>query len=155
MVPHIGTRTTSHAILMRQAQLRRIMGQTPKGTGAKHNHPSTHHMTMRLMREAIANTLRGTMMLIHSHTARIIPPMDIKGLAHARQNRIILLLISLYTAISVATAMKQTPTVHVTDTQTSAIHHKKPIEDAITKNQDNKQATATALLRIAQTLPTT
>jgi hypothetical protein len=106
------------------------------------------------MREAITNTLRGITMLIHSHTARIIPPTDIKGLAHALLNQIILLLISLHTAISVATATKQTPTVHITDIQTSAIRHKKPIEDAITRHQDTKKATATELLRIVQTLQT-
>jgi hypothetical protein len=106
------------------------------------------------MREAIANALRGTTMLIHSHTARIIPPTDIKSLAHALQNRITLLLISLHIAISVATATKQTPTVHITDIQTSAIRHKKPIEDAITRNQDHKKATAMELLRIVHTLQT-
>ena len=126
MEPHIGTRTTNRVILTRQAQLRRIMGQTPKEMDVKHNHPGTHHTTMRLlMREVIANALLGTTMLIHSHTARIIPPTDIKGLAHAQQNPIILLLISLLTAISVAMTTKRTPTVHVTDIQTSAIRHQK------------------------------
>src|SRR5436305_7466071 len=128
MGPHIGTQTTSHVTLMRQAPIRRIMGQTPKGTGAKHNHPSTHHTTTRFMREARANAPRSTKTLIHSHAARTIPPTDIKGLAHALHNRIIPLLIDLHTAISVAMATKRTPTVHVTDIQTSTRGHTKPIE---------------------------
>src|SRR5215467_7351156 len=73
MVPHIGTQTTNRVTLMRQAQPGRIMGQTPKETGAKQDHPSNHHRTTCLMREATANTLRGTATLIHNHTARIIP----------------------------------------------------------------------------------
>lgn len=155
MEPHIDTRTTSRVILTRQVQIGPIMGQTPKGTGAKHNHPSTHHTTMHFMREAIANTFRSTTMLIRSHTARIIPPTDIKGLAQAHQNRIILLLIDLRTAISVATATKKTPTVHVMTIQISAIGHKKAIEDAITRNRDDKKVTPTVLIRIVQTLQTT
>jgi len=127
------------------------MGQTPKGTGAKHNHLSTHHMTTRFMRGVIADALRSTMMLIHSHAARIIPPTDIKGLAQAPQNRTIHLLISLHIAISVDMATKETPTVRVTSIQTSAIGHKKGIEDAITRNQASKKATAMVLIRIAQT----
>jgi hypothetical protein len=106
------------------------------------------------MREVIANALRGTMMPIHSHTARIIPPTDIKGLAHALQNRIILLLISLLTAISVAMTTKSTPTVHATDIQTSAIRHKKPIEDAITRNRASKKAIVTVPMHIVPTRQT-
>jgi hypothetical protein len=104
------------------------------------------------MREARANALRDTKTLKHRHTARIIPPMDIKGLTRAQHNRISPLLIDLHTAISVAMATKRTPIVHVMDTQTSATHHKKPIEDAITKNGASKRATATVLIRIVRTL---
>jgi hypothetical protein len=99
------------------------------------------------MREAIANALRGTTRPITSHTARIIPLTDIRGLAHALHKQIILLLISLHTAISVATAMKKTPTVHAMAIPTSAIRHKKPIEDAIIRNRDSEKATATELIR--------
>jgi hypothetical protein len=103
------------------------------------------------MREAIANVLRSTTMLIHSHIARIIPPKDIKGLVHALHSRIIHLLISLHIVVSVAMATKKTPTVRVTDTQTSARGHKKAIEDVITRNQARKKAVATELIRIVRT----
>ena len=154
MVPHIGTPTTSHVILMSQLQLRRITGQPPKETGAKHNHPSIHHMTMRLMRKAGTNAMRGITTLIHSHTARTIPPTDIQGRAHAQQTRIILLLIGLHTTISAAMATERTPTRHVTDVQTSAIGHKIPIEDVIARNQANKKASVTVLMRIVPTQQT-
>src|SRR5579859_6899318 len=145
MEPHIDTRTTNRVTLTRQVQIRPSMGQAPKGTGATHNRPSTHHTTMHLMREVTANALRSTT----SHTARIIPPTDIKGLAHTIQTRIALSLISLHVAISVAMATKKTPTALVTTTiQTSAIGHKREIADAITRNRDDKKATATILLRI-------
>ena len=146
-------RTTSHVTLMRQEQGRPITGQTPKGTGTKHNHLSIHHTIMHFMREAIANALRDTRMPIHSHVARIIPQTDIKGLAHALPNQIMPLLISLHTAISVAMAMKKTPTGHITDIQTSAIDHKMEIEDAIIRNRD-KKTVVMELIRIARTRQT-
>jgi len=107
------------------------------------------------MREAIANALHSTTMQAHSHTARIIPLTDIKGLAHAHQNRIILLLISLPTAISVAMATKKTPTMPVTGTQTSAIGRKKEIEDTIIRNRDDKKTTTMVLIRTVRTLHAT
>jgi hypothetical protein len=131
------------------------MGQTPKGTGAIHNHPSTHHIIVHFMKEVITSAFLSTMMLIHSHNARITPPTDIKGLARALQNRIVLPLISHRTAISVAMATPKTPTVPVMTIQTLAIGHKKATEDAITRNRDDKQATPTVLIRIVQTLQTT
>jgi hypothetical protein len=106
---------------------------------------------MRPIREVTANALRGTTMLIQSHTARIILPMNIKGLAHALQNRTILLLISSLTVISVAMTTKSTPTVHATDTQTSVTCHKKQIENAITGSLIDKKVTVTAL---THTVPT-
>jgi hypothetical protein len=107
------------------------------------------------MREAITTALRSIMIMMHmpGHIARIIPPTDIKGLA--LQNRIILLLIGLHTAISVAImATRKTPTVHVTAIQTSAIGHKKKIEDVITSNRDDKETTVTTLMSIVRTRQT-
>jgi hypothetical protein len=106
------------------------------------------------MREAKANALRSTKTLIRNHTARIIPPTDIKGLAHALHNQIILLLIDLHTEISAAMAMKRTPTVHVTAIQTSATRHKKPIEDTITRNLASMKTIATELIHIVRILQT-
>jgi hypothetical protein len=154
MEPHIDMRTTSRVTLTRQAQIRPSMGQAPKGTGAKHNHPSTHHTTMHSRREVITNALRSTTMHTRSLAVRTIPPTAIKGLARALPNRTILLLIGLHTAISVAMATKKTPTVHATTIPTSATGHKMEIEDAIIRNRGDKKAIATMLIRTVLTLQT-
>jgi hypothetical protein len=51
-------------------------------------------------------------------------------------------------------ATKKTPTVHVTTIPTSAIGHKKAIEDAVTRKRDDKKAAPTVLIHIVQTTHT-